>query len=69
MGEDTLGVTFMKSVGLSARPAARRPQLDAVVDWRATVRGGRGAVSTFAGRILRAQGKWEPIIAAELAEE
>ena len=69
MGDDLPDIPCLKLAGLAATPADGRPELDAVVDWRAPVPGGRGAVRAFAERILRAQGKWEPIIAAALAEE
>ena len=69
MGDDLPDIPCLKLAGLAATPADGSPELDAVVDWRAPVPGGRGAVRAFAERILRAQGKWEPIIAAALAEE
>ena len=69
MGDDLPDIPCLKLAGLAATPADGSPELDAVVDWRAPVPGGRGAVRAFAERILRAQGKWEPIIAAALVEE
>ena len=69
MGDDLPDIPCLKLAGLAATPADGSPELDAVVDWRAPVPGGRGAVRAFAERILRAQGKWDPIIAAALAEE
>ena len=60
MGDDLPDIPCLKLAGLAATPADGSPELDAVVDWRAPVPGGRGAVRAFAERILRAQGKWEP---------
>ena len=66
MGDDLPDIPCLKLAGLAATPVRGAPYL--------SPRGpggnaGRGAVRAFAERILRAQGKWEPIIAAALAEE
>ncbi len=66
MGDDVNDIALLKLVGLPACPADAVPEVLTVCGFRGFVSewaGGRGAVREVAERILKAQGKWEGIIA------
>jgi 3-deoxy-D-manno-octulosonate 8-phosphate phosphatase (KDO 8-P phosphatase) len=68
MGDDVLDLPVLGRVGLSAAPADAVDDVRARVDWVSGNAGGSGAARELVELVLRAQGKWEPLVAAFLAE-
>jgi 3-deoxy-D-manno-octulosonate 8-phosphate phosphatase (KDO 8-P phosphatase) len=68
MGDDLLDLPVLLRVGLATAPADASPEVVARVDWVSRVRGGAGAARELIEMILRAQGRWEPIIAGYVGE-
>lgn len=62
MGDDLPDLPCLMRVGLAATPADGNPDLEPYIHWRSAHAGGRGAVRELAELIIRAQGKWEPIM-------
>jgi 3-deoxy-D-manno-octulosonate 8-phosphate phosphatase (KDO 8-P phosphatase) len=62
IGDDLLDGPVLARVGLSAAVADARPEIKAVVHYVTRACGGHGAVREFTELILRAQGKWAPIV-------
>jgi 3-deoxy-D-manno-octulosonate 8-phosphate phosphatase (KDO 8-P phosphatase) len=63
IGDDVNDVAVLKKVGLSVCVADASPELKSVCDLVTTRPGGRGAVREIAEMILKAQGRWEAIVA------
>jgi 3-deoxy-D-manno-octulosonate 8-phosphate phosphatase (KDO 8-P phosphatase) len=68
MGDDVLDLPVLARVGLSAAPADAAPDVRARVDWVSGYRGGDGAARELIEMILKAQQKWDALIAGYLAE-
>jgi len=68
MGDDMLDLPVLGRVGLSAAPADAVEDVRARVDWVSRARGGDGAARELVELVLRAQHKWEDIVAAYVAE-
>jgi 3-deoxy-D-manno-octulosonate 8-phosphate phosphatase (KDO 8-P phosphatase) len=66
MGDDILDLPVLARVGLAAAPADAVPDVRSRVDWVATARGGDGAARELIELILRAQGRWESVLATYL---
>ena len=63
VGDDILDVPMMRASGLAAAVADACPEAKEEADFVTVVRGGRGAVREVIEWILRAQGRWEAIVA------
>ncbi|HUT53927.1 MAG TPA: HAD-IIIA family hydrolase [bacterium] len=61
MGDDYHDLPLLRRVGLSMAPADAIDEVKKIVDWIASVPGGRGAVREAAELILKARGQWEEI--------
>jgi len=61
MGDDYHDLPLLKRVGLSLAPSDAVDEVKKIVDWIASVPGGRGAVREAAELILRAAGKWDEV--------
>jgi 3-deoxy-D-manno-octulosonate 8-phosphate phosphatase (KDO 8-P phosphatase) len=68
MGDDVLDLPVLGRVGLASAPADAAGDVCSRVHWVSAKRGGDGAARELIEIILRAQGKWDDIIAAYLAE-
>jgi 3-deoxy-D-manno-octulosonate 8-phosphate phosphatase (KDO 8-P phosphatase) len=68
MGDDVLDLPVLGRVGLAAAPADAAGDVRSRVHWVSARRGGDGAARELIEIVLRAQGKWDGIIAAYLAE-
>jgi 3-deoxy-D-manno-octulosonate 8-phosphate phosphatase (KDO 8-P phosphatase) len=68
MGDDVLDLPVLGRVGLSAAPADAVDEVRTRVDWISRSAGGSGAARELVELVLRAQGKWDPLVAAFLAE-
>ena len=68
MGDDVLDLPVLGRVGLSTAPADAVEDVRTRVDWVSRSAGGRGAARELVEMILRAQAKWEPLVAAFVAE-
>jgi 3-deoxy-D-manno-octulosonate 8-phosphate phosphatase (KDO 8-P phosphatase) len=64
MGDDIVDLSVLGRVGLSTAPADAVAEVRARVDWVSTRIGGDGAARELLEMILRAQGRWEPLVAA-----
>jgi len=67
MGDDLLDLPVLGRVGLSTAPADAAPDVRSRVHWVAGAPGGRGAVRELVELILRARGRWQPIVEGYLA--
>jgi 3-deoxy-D-manno-octulosonate 8-phosphate phosphatase (KDO 8-P phosphatase) len=63
MGDDFLDLQVLGRVGLSAAPADAVDVVRGAVDWVSTRRGGDGAVRDLTELLLRAQDKWDGLLA------
>lgn len=68
MGDDLLDLPVLSRVGLATAPADAAPEVRTRVHWVAHARGGSGAARELIEMILRAQGRWEPILATYMNE-
>ena len=68
MGDDVLDLPVLSRVGLSAAPADAADDVRARVHWISAANGGSGAARELIQLILRAQGKWDSIVATYMAE-
>jgi 3-deoxy-D-manno-octulosonate 8-phosphate phosphatase (KDO 8-P phosphatase) len=68
MGDDVLDLPVLSRVGLSAAPADAVEDVRTRVHWVSQRRGGDGAARELIETILRAQGRWEAIVASYMAE-
>jgi 3-deoxy-D-manno-octulosonate 8-phosphate phosphatase (KDO 8-P phosphatase) len=64
MGDDWPDLPALTRAGFAAAPAGAHPDVLARVHWVATAAGGRGALRQVAEFILRAQGRYEAMLAA-----
>jgi 3-deoxy-D-manno-octulosonate 8-phosphate phosphatase (KDO 8-P phosphatase) len=64
MGDDLLDLPVIDRVGLSAAPADAAAEVRSRVHWLATRCGGDGAVRELIETILKAQDRWDGIIAS-----
>lgn len=63
MGDDLIDLPVLARAGLSAAPADAAHEVRSRVDWVSAAGGGRGAVREFVEMILKAQNRWERVIA------
>lgn len=63
MGDDFLDLQVLARVGLSAAPADAVDDVRAAVNWVSARRGGDGAVRELTELLLKAQGRWEGLLA------
>jgi len=66
MGDDLLDLAVLERVGLSAAPADAIDEVRERVHWVSRSPGGRGAVRELVEVVLRAQGKWDRLLATFL---
>ena len=64
MGDDVLDLPVLSRVGLAAAPADAAEDVRVRVHWVSAARGGDGAARDLIELILRAQDKWESIVAS-----
>jgi len=67
MGDDVLDLPVLGRVGLAAAPCDAAADVRSRVHWVSRARGGDGAARDLIELILRAQGKWEGLLASYLA--
>jgi 3-deoxy-D-manno-octulosonate 8-phosphate phosphatase (KDO 8-P phosphatase) len=63
MGDDLLDLPVLASVGLPAAPADAVPEVRQRVAWISQRRGGDGAVRELVELVLKAQGRWDSLVA------
>jgi 3-deoxy-D-manno-octulosonate 8-phosphate phosphatase (KDO 8-P phosphatase) len=68
MGDDVLDLPVLTRAGLAAAPADAVPDVRARTHWVSRARGGDGAARELIEMILKAQDKWDGLLAAYLAE-
>jgi len=68
MGDDLLDLGVLGRVGLAAAPADAAPEVRGRVDWISAYAGGGGAVRELVELVLKAQGRWEGLMAGYLPE-
>lgn len=64
MADDIVDLAVLRRVGLSAAPADAVPEVRSRVDWISSAIGGHGAVRELVETVLRAQKRWQPIVAS-----
>jgi 3-deoxy-D-manno-octulosonate 8-phosphate phosphatase (KDO 8-P phosphatase) len=68
MGDDLLDLPVLLRVGLATAPADAAPEVRTRVHWVTRANGGSGAARELIEMILRAQGRWQPILATYMNE-
>ena len=68
MGDDVLDLPVLARVGLATAPCDAADDVRARVHWVSRARGGDGAARELVERILRAQDKWDGLLASYLTE-
>jgi 3-deoxy-D-manno-octulosonate 8-phosphate phosphatase (KDO 8-P phosphatase) len=68
MGDDLLDLPVLLRVGLAAAPADAVEDVRSRVHWVSRFGGGSGAARELIEMVLRAQGRWDAIVASYLAE-
>jgi len=68
MGDDVLDLPVLLRAGLAAAPADAVAEVRERVHWISGARGGDGAARELIELILKAQAKWDGLVAAYLAE-
>ena len=68
MGDDVLDLPVLARAGLAAAPCDAVDDVRARVHWVSAARGGDGAARELVERILRAQHKWDSLLASYLNE-
>ena len=63
MGDDLLDLPVLRRAGLSAAPADAAVEVRDAVHWVSTAGGGRGAVRELIELVLRAQNRWNGVLA------
>jgi 3-deoxy-D-manno-octulosonate 8-phosphate phosphatase (KDO 8-P phosphatase) len=63
MGDDLLDLPVLDRAGLAAAPADAVQEVRQAVHWVSAAGGGRGAVRELIELVLRAQGRWDGIVA------
>jgi len=66
MGDDILDLPVLSRVGLAAAPADASEDVRTRVHWVSGARGGDGAARELIELILRAQGRWDTVMATYL---
>ena len=64
MGDDLLDLPVFAVAGLAGAPSDAADDVRARAHWVSTMAGGRGAVREFIEMILRAQDRWDGVLAA-----
>jgi 3-deoxy-D-manno-octulosonate 8-phosphate phosphatase (KDO 8-P phosphatase) len=67
MGDDVVDLAVLERVGLSTAPADAVDEVRSRVHWVSRRQGGDGAVRDLVELILRAQDRWEGVVASYLA--
>jgi 3-deoxy-D-manno-octulosonate 8-phosphate phosphatase (KDO 8-P phosphatase) len=67
MGDDILDLPVLARVGLATAPADAAADVLSRVHWVAKARGGAGAARELIELILRAQGRWDSVLATYLS--
>jgi 3-deoxy-D-manno-octulosonate 8-phosphate phosphatase (KDO 8-P phosphatase) len=68
MADDILDLPVLSRVGLSAAPVDAAVEVRSRVDWISPSGGGRGAARELVELLLKAQGRWDGIVAAWTGE-
>jgi 3-deoxy-D-manno-octulosonate 8-phosphate phosphatase (KDO 8-P phosphatase) len=68
MGDDILDLPVLSRVGLATAPADAADDVRSRVDWVSEAKGGCGAARELIQLVLRAQDKWDSIVATYMAE-
>lgn len=68
MGDDIVDLAVLGRAGLSSAPADAVAEVRARVDWVSQSNGGCGAARELVELVLRAQGRWDGIVASYAAE-
>ena len=68
MGDDVLDLPVLSRAGLATAPSDAADEVRARVHWVSRARGGDGAARDLVERILRAQNKWDELLASYLGE-
>ncbi len=63
MGDDLLDLPVLARAGLSGAPADAAAEVKQVVHWVSAAPGGHGAVRELIELVLRAQGRWDTVLA------
>ena len=63
MGDDVLDLPVLGRVGLATAPADAVEEVRRRVHWVSSAKGGQGAARDLIDAILRAQGRWEALLA------
>lgn len=69
MGDDWVDLAVMLKVGFAAAPANSHPEVIARAHWVSEARGGHGAAREVVDTLLRAQHKYEALLAAACSGE
>ncbi|CAG9246057.1 KdsC family phosphatase [Paraburkholderia caribensis] len=69
MGDDWVDLAVMLKVGFAAAPANSHPEVIARAHWVSEARGGHGAVREVCDALLRAQGRYDALLAAACSGE
>jgi 3-deoxy-D-manno-octulosonate 8-phosphate phosphatase (KDO 8-P phosphatase) len=64
MGDDLLDLAVIERVGLGAAPADAADEVRGRAQWIATRKGGDGAARELIEMVLKAQGRWDGIVAS-----
>lgn len=68
MGDDVVDLPVLRRVGLAACPSDAVPEVRAAVQFVSPHPGGRGAARSLIEVILRAQDRWDALVAAQAHE-
>ena len=68
MGDDIVDIPVLMRAGLATAPADASADVRSRVHWVSGARGGKGAARELIELILRAQDRWESVLAAYTAE-
>jgi 3-deoxy-D-manno-octulosonate 8-phosphate phosphatase (KDO 8-P phosphatase) len=68
MGDDILDLPVLSRVGLATAPADAADDVRSRVHWVSDAKGGGGAARELIQLVLRAQDKWDSIVATYMAE-
>jgi 3-deoxy-D-manno-octulosonate 8-phosphate phosphatase (KDO 8-P phosphatase) len=68
MGDDVLDLAVLSRAGLATAPADAAQDVRSRVHWVSTARGGDGAARELIEMLLRAQNKWDGVVAAYVTE-
>ena len=69
MGDDVLDLPIMARAGLCGCPADGVEEVRSRVDYVSRAVGGDGAAREFVELVLKAQGRWEGLIASYVGDE